>query len=224
MGRSLSIILVLCLLNLAAFAQNGYQQCPSVVVSGPAGMTRPGDNIKVSAIVTPSFQNAKYSWYSSAGKIIKDQESPTASIRTTIEDNFSEIVVRVEIDGLPKYCPSSATAKFGINNGIYDVFPIDEFRWNISKLDEAARLDNLAIQLNESSEFDFAYIVLGTEKGRNVVEQRIRRMKDWLFNKRKFPNKTRYIFLLERSGREEIKFWLVPPKYHPCPIECVEIP
>ena len=212
------------MLNLVAFCQNAPQQCPTIAVSGPAGMTHPGENINVSAKVTPAIQNLKYFWHASAGTITKDQGTSAISLATTSDDNFSEIVVRVEIEGVPNGCPQSASAKFGVSNGIFDVFSIEEFQWKVSRLDEGVRLDNLAIQLNKRGESNLAYIVLRTEKSRKVLEQRIKRMKQWLFNKRKFPNKARYVFLLERSDRDEITFWLLPTQYHICETTCVQIP
>lgn len=224
MRKLLLISVSLLLASISASAQiSTPSNCPTITISGPTGLTRPEVPLRIAVVVTPSIENLKYFWRISAGTIAEGQGTSSISIMTTEENNFSDISANVEIEGLFPNCNHTANDKFGVSSGILDMSPVDDFQWKTSRNDERARLDNLAIQLNNSAAKNLAYIVLKTKNSRRIVEQRIKQIKNTLFVRRKYPNKDRYIFLLEISDAEEITFWLAPPEYRPCKETCSEI-
>jgi len=83
--------------------------CPSVSVSGPAGITKPGDPMTFVANVTGG-EGITYNWSVSAGTISSGQGTSSITVDTTGVAGGSSITATVEIGGTPAGCDCPKTA------------------------------------------------------------------------------------------------------------------
>lgn len=102
----------LCLLIFAclthSFGQDRKPECPSIDVIGPPGIAKPDDKITYAAKVGRSgdISDLKYHWTSSGGEIVAGQGTSAIEIRLP---QHTGLTVTVEISGLPKDCPMTAS-------------------------------------------------------------------------------------------------------------------
>lgn len=108
--------------------------CPSLSVSGPAGIVNPGDAMTFTATLAGGTQdNVTYNWSVSAGTIESGQGTPSITVRTTSEMANSSVTATVEIGGLPADCDCPRTA-----NETGSIAPNPEF----VKIDEFGKIPN----------------------------------------------------------------------------------
>jgi len=69
--------------------------CPTVDVSGPSGVTNPGDTMTFTASVNAS--NATYNWSVSSGEIISGQGTPSITVSTTRDMQGSNVTATVNV-------------------------------------------------------------------------------------------------------------------------------
>lgn len=79
-------------------------QCATVDVSGPAGITNPGDTMTFTANVTAGTYDPTYNWTVSAGTIISGQGTPSITVQTTPDMAGSSVTATVDIGGAPTEC------------------------------------------------------------------------------------------------------------------------
>ena len=119
--------------------------CSPVSVSGPSGITNPGDNMTFTASVSG---NVTYNWTVSAGRIVSGQGTPAITVSTSAADAGSNVTATVEIGGTQAgcNCPTGASETAPVQAKPTSR-TIDEF--GAQKDDEVkARVDNFFIQLN----------------------------------------------------------------------------
>ena len=78
--------------------------CATVDVSGPAGITNPGDTMTFTASVTPGTYEPTYNWTVSAGTIVSGQGTPSITVQTTREMAGGNVTATVDIGGAPADC------------------------------------------------------------------------------------------------------------------------
>ncbi|HQU93418.1 MAG TPA: hypothetical protein PLK77_14025 [Pyrinomonadaceae bacterium] len=103
-------------------------ECPSLTVSGPSGITNPGDAMTFTANVSGGTQDSvTYNWTVSAGTITSGQGTPSISVDTTGLAGQS-VTATVEIGGTDPTCgcPTTASETGGIAP-LPDHVLVDEF-------------------------------------------------------------------------------------------------
>lgn len=79
-------------------------ECARVDVSGPAGITNPGDTMTFTANVTAGTYDPTYNWTVSAGTIVSGQGTPSITVQTTPEMAGTSVTATVDIGGAPAEC------------------------------------------------------------------------------------------------------------------------
>ncbi|MBX7060298.1 MAG: hypothetical protein K1X52_01455 [Pyrinomonadaceae bacterium] len=180
--------------------------CPSVSVSGPAGITNPGQQMTFTANVSGGA-NVTYNWTVSAGTISSGQGTSSITVDTTKEMANSSVTATVQIGGLDAncQCPDTASETAGISDTPHSNL-VDEF--GKQKDDEVkARVDNFYIQLNNDPTATGYIINYGTPA--QMRHRRAQIMK--AINFRKY-DKNRVVFVDggDNGQGEYTKFWVRP--------------
>jgi hypothetical protein len=185
--------------------------CPTVAVSCPDTITRPGEPVTFTAnvsggdtAVTPTFN-----WTVSAGTISSGQGTSSITVDTTGLAGGSSITATVDVGGYDRTCSTSASCTTGVT-----VPPgprkIDEYG-NIRFNDEKARLDNFAIELQNDPTAQGYLVCYGGRRGRTGEAQaRCDRAKNYLVNQRNIDASR--IVTVDGGFREElaVELWIVP--------------
>ena len=194
--------------------------CPYIRVSGMAYVPPPVGVItfRVNLNVNSDRVKPRYVWHVSTGEIVAGQG--TDSITVSVPENAKgEMVARVNVEGFSLECPAQATTAsartaFGVRHVLLQEFG------NINYEDELARLDYLAITLQEDPRLQVHIVFYG---GRSSVPgealRRALRARDYLVNSRGVAPER--IFTLDGGYRNELsgEFWLSigpdPPPLRP---------
>ena len=181
--------------------------CPTLTVSGPAGVTNPGDTMTFTANVSGG-PDVTYNWTVSAGTIESGQGTPSITVRTTREMGGSNVTATVELIGLDKKCdcPSTGSETAGVIKIKTD--PVDEFG-KLKDDDVKARMDPFFIRLNSDPTAKGFIINYGTAA--QIKARRAQIMKAVKF--RKFdPGLLTFVDAPSRAGDKEVwtKLILVP--------------
>jgi hypothetical protein len=123
--------------------------CPTISVTGPAGVTTIGDTMTFTANVTGG-PDVTYNWTVSAGTIESGQGTPSIVVRTSVANANSNITATVTIGGLDPRCNCPSTAsESGPVAGILESILIDEFG-RLPADDIRGRLDNFFQELSNN--------------------------------------------------------------------------
>ncbi|MBA2379998.1 MAG: hypothetical protein H0V76_10550 [Blastocatellia bacterium] len=124
-------------------------ECPSISVTGPAGITAPGETMNFTANVVGGGA-VTYNWSVNRGTIESGQGTPSITVRTSSADAASNVTATVNIGGLDPACDCPATAS---DSGPVDDVPqpilVDEFG-ALQNDDIRARLDQFFIELQNN--------------------------------------------------------------------------
>ncbi|HQZ96417.1 MAG TPA: hypothetical protein PLP21_08865 [Pyrinomonadaceae bacterium] len=177
--------------------------CPTLSVSGPAGITNPGDTMTFTASASG---DVTYNWTVSAGSIESGQGTPSITVRTTKEMAGSNVTATVNIGGTDPTCNCLTTASD--NGGVAAIptaTPVDEYG-ALKDDDVKARVDNFYIQLNNNPSAKGYIINYGTAA--QIKKQKAQIMKAITFRK---YDAGRVTFVDgPNNGEVKTKFWLVP--------------
>lgn len=139
--------------------------CPSLSVSGPAGITNPGDTMTFTATAAGGTQdNLTYNWSVTSGEIESGQGTPSIVVRTTREMANSSVTATVELGGLPDGCdcPKRASETAGVAPAP-EAVKIDEFG-KLPNDDIRGRLDVFFAELANNPTNQGYIINYGTPK------------------------------------------------------------
>ncbi len=107
--------------------------CPTGLdISGPVGVTRPGDTMTFTASATPGSSPTTYNWSVSQGEIISGQGTSTIRVRTTAGMAGSNVTATVEFNSSDPNCECRDTRS--------ETAPIDEDEVISTQVDELGRL------------------------------------------------------------------------------------
>lgn len=123
--------------------------CPPLSVSGPAGVTQPGQTMTFTA---SSAGDVTYNWTVSAGTIESGQGTPSITVRTSAADAGTNITATVTISG-PAITPDcNCTTTASETGGVArEEVPILSDEVGVATDDDIkARVDNFYIQLNNN--------------------------------------------------------------------------
>ncbi|MEO8648339.1 MAG: hypothetical protein ABI539_04155, partial [Acidobacteriota bacterium] len=85
-------------------------ECPSLTVTGPAGITNPGETMTFTANVSGgSQQSITYNWSVSDGTIESGQGTPSITVRAPLNENGGNITATVDLGGLDTGCDCPRT-------------------------------------------------------------------------------------------------------------------
>ncbi len=101
--------------------------CPTLSVTGPAGVTGPGETMTFTANVSGgSGEAVTYNWSVSAGTIVEGQGTPVIKVATTPEMAGGNVTATVDIGGVCEECLRTKS-----ETGVIDTIPkaeeIDDF-------------------------------------------------------------------------------------------------
>lgn len=122
-------------------------ECPTISVTGPAGVTERGATMTFTANVSGgSQQSVTYNWSVSAGSIVSGQGTPSITV-TAPSDGTTNVTATVDVGGLDPACncPSSASETAPVAPPTEAVL-IDEFG-PLSNDDIRSRLDTFFAEL-----------------------------------------------------------------------------
>ena len=122
--------------------------CVTLSVSGPAGVTSPGQSMTFTANVSGG-ENITYNWTTSAGEITSGQGTPSITVATTEAMAGSNVTATVSLGNAPE-CPCTNTASETAPVAARpDNITVDEFG-AVANDDLKARIDNFFVQLSNN--------------------------------------------------------------------------
>ncbi len=123
--------------------------CPTLTVSGPSGITRPGDSMTFTANVSGG-ENITYNWTVTAGTIESGQGTPSITVRTSPDMAGTNVTATVNIGGTDPACrcDTDASETAGIDTLPRNI-DVDEFG-AVANDDLKARIDNFYVQLGNN--------------------------------------------------------------------------
>ncbi len=109
-------------------------ECPSISVSGPAGVTSPGGTMTFTANVSGGSQpSVTYNWSVSSGEITSGQGTPSINVAVPTDMSGGNITATVDVGGTDPACNCTTTAS--------ETAPVEE-RATANLVDEFGALSN----------------------------------------------------------------------------------
>lgn len=205
--------------------------CPFLRISGSPYIPQPNSALEFKAIVESNDKKIQptFSWKVSQGKIINGQGTDTIAVE--IPDSASgDVIARVDIGGYSLECPVANTTALSRTTIGVNHFKLDEYG-DICSGDEKARLDNLAIELQNNPAFQVYVIFYGgrcysscgydyplhrqRRPRKGEAEKRAARIKLYLVNTRGLDPER--VFVISGGYRESwmAELWIVPKGAEP---------
>lgn len=182
-------------------------ECASISVSGPAGITQPGDSMTFTANVSGgTASNLTYNWTVSSGTITSGQGTPSITVATTREMAGGNVEATVNVGG---QCAETCTRDARESGGIAPLptpILVDEFGKQ-SNDDIRGRLDTFFAEIANNPGSQGYIINYGTDREIAARERLI-------LNHIAFRNQDRSRYTLVRGGAGtgiNTKLWRVPP-------------
>ena len=211
------VFLVLCFLLLffcgAAIAQ---EKCPKIEVSGPAGITYPGETMIFTANVdVDEPDKLGYKWSVTAGTIENGISGPYIFVRTG-PSNGKRIGATVEIIGLPAGCPNKGSEVGDAGHLSCDPPMLDEIE-RFSGRDFYRRLDSVAYDLAKFPESVLYFINYSSPSEKpSVLIRREKLIKGYLAKNHKIEQ-ARMVFVNGGvRGPRRVKIYRIPSKKNWC--------
>ncbi len=180
--------------------------CASVSVSGPSGLTKPGDTMTFTATAAGA---ENYNWTVSRGTIESGQGTPSITVRTSTADAGSSVTATLQVGFASRPgcepCPNGGSASAEIQQPVVPI-PVDDFG---KKSDDEVKaiVDNFYIQLNNNPSAQGYIINYGTPA--QIKKRRAQIMK--AINFRKYDaGRVTFVDGPDSGGGESTKLYLVP--------------
>lgn len=180
-------------------------ECPTLDVTGPAGVTAPGETMTFTANVSGGTGEAvTYNWEVTSGTIIEGQGTPVIRVATTPEMAGTSVTGTVTIGGICDDCPNKTASETGVISANPESSLIDEF--GVLSNDEVrTRLDNYftSLQSNPSA----TGVIINSGAARDVT-----RRETLIRNHIRFRNfdESRITFIRGEGTDLNTKLYLVP--------------
>lgn len=213
----IGITALLCVLITAGYseAQNGVLAkptgCPAISVSGPSGVTSPGDYFYFSASVDPAVPDLKFRWEISLGQISQGQSTEYIRVLNSKEMAGYSLMATVTISGLPIGCPNTASESVSQCGGLPVPALIAEFAASTKAID-SRELKNAADELLENPN-EQLYIIeyFPWTANKSVISRKVGLVSEYLVGALKF-DKARITIVVGRSddGRPRTKIYRIP--------------
>jgi len=184
-------------------------ECPTLSVSGPAGVSTPGESIEFVASVSPSVpKSVQYKWTVHKGQIIDGQGTLRAKVLPV--DLHEGLTATIELIGLPENCPSVASETAVVTKGHVPIL-IDEFSVPVGKKIDLARL-KLAAAEQKRNPNNMLHIVEYFNKNTPelVIRERIRKITEFLTKEMKIDDGF-FQIVTQKAARPFTKIYRLPP-------------
>lgn len=147
--------------------------CNTLSVTGPAGLTEPGDAMTFTANVSGGSATPTYNWTVTGGTIESGQGTASISVRTSMNDAGQNITATVNLGGLDPNCNCPSTAS---ETGSVTTKPeaslVDEYG-KLQADDVRARLDAFFLELQNNPTNQGYIINYGTDREITAAERLI---------------------------------------------------
>jgi len=204
----------------------GVAYCPYVGFRSLPYVPKPNSPLEFKAVVESNDKKIQptFEWKVSQGRIVRGQGTDTIAVEVPDEAS-GDVIARVEIGGYSLECPVTSTTAISKTTFGVSHFEFDEYG-DICSGDEKARLDNLAIELQNNPEFQLYVIFYGgrcysscgydyprhrpRRPRKGEAEARAARIKPYLVNTRGLDPER--IFTINGGHRESwtAELWIVP--------------
>jgi len=221
-----STLLLLLFLVATGYAQSPSSNCPTIVVSGPEGITQPGNLMVFSVDLSGRQILGGYTWSVSAGTIESGQGTRSIAVRTTQAEEGSNVTATVKVQGVPTGCTDTGSETAGVAARIACGLPVDDYG-KVSWLYERAHLGNAQVQLeqNPGSRL-FIYMRITSDESFDTTRKHARKIvKQFLLWDKSF-DVSRVQVVMSVDDEHRTVYDLVPSGATPrlCESGCIEIP
>jgi hypothetical protein len=203
-------LLLPILLVFSATIASAQDRCPSIFVSGPAGIVMKGDTA-VFSVAEPldRKQGVAFKWEISRGTIIAGAGTSEITVLANTVEPVTSITATVTVTGLPEGCENSASETAGVAI-LFHSYPIDEYI-RTPYNDERGRLDlALAEMKQKAPNFQFLFVLKAPVKDSNAsVAARKRQIEKHVVAFRKF-SKARLHFIRRESDDISTAIYILP--------------
>lgn len=188
-------------------------ECPTVYVTGPAGITAPGEIYWFEATVKGrDGETFEYDWVVSIGKITERVGKTRIGVLATREMAGLSVTATVRVKGLPDGCENVASESSGICDCSPEPVLLDEFSIAISKLNLPS-LGAAVVELEDSRNsqlYIIEYFPSNTTKA--VVDRKIAAIRKHLSDKHKFDlSRVTIVSAPSENDKTLTKIYKVPP-------------
>lgn len=213
--RSVGLVCATLLLFCATKAQSS-GACPSISVTGPAGIVEPGRTVHFSVSLEPEEASRPlgFEWTVSGGAILGRQDTRALEVRP--EKYFNkETTATVLVRGLPDGCAGTARESFIVVCDPYLVISGEVSFWTqyseVSWQEERESLDSVVLDGLKSRPRQVIYLekTFGNGASQKDVDTQIRRIRNYLNKVRRIP-RDGFFIRTSRGDRAQTNVYLVP--------------
>jgi len=184
-------------------------ECPAVSITGPAGITTPGETMTFTANASGGSQDrVTYNWTVSAGTIESGQGTPSIVVRTTPEMAGTTVTATLTIGGLDATCNCTTTYTESGGVATKPQANLVETVGPATNDDIKARVDNWYTLLNQNPQSQGYVINYGTPA--QIKARRAQITKAITFRKYD-PTRITFVDGPDNGTGVETRFYLVPP-------------
>lgn len=182
--------------------------CPTVSVTGFAGIVAPGEMVTFTASVDPKGKELKleYVWSVSSGTIVSGQGTSTIGVP---QPNNSCVTVTVKIRGLPESCPSAASETSCFDPPILAV-KLDEFVGSLAKVPAKRFVE----AFNKAKDDSYAQVYIFISGARRYPKSSVRKKRQILMRhitvKCQFDTQRVTFVDVDNKHDDRVTIWLVP--------------
>jgi hypothetical protein len=183
--------------------------CPTISVTGPAGIPYPGEMVWFEVSLMPEpLSKILYRWRVDKGRIEKGHDTKRIGVRYSVEMH-GNLTATVDIEGLPKNCwvTASETLNFSIDPS---AILISEFSVPIASI-HTKNLQEAAIELDKNPNnqmYIVEYFPIGTSE--SVIKRKKEKILAFMTGKLKFDG-SRITLVTEQDGKPRTKIYRLPP-------------
>jgi hypothetical protein len=186
-------------------------ECPTIYVTGPAGIPRPGDKVPFRVDVGEKGKDydLKYKWTTSSGEIVSGQGTP--SIEVKFEKEGMGLTATAEVMGLPNDCGAMAS------EFIQWEAPIEPVRVGVIYSSEKGLSENKLKEFSDELEANpnnQGYIFIGSKPGAksSELEAREKKLIEVLEKLMGRSYDRSRLTLVRQGGKADlIELWRIPP-------------
>ncbi len=208
------LVVLICYIDTRTQDQEAKQTvCPTIMVSGPAGIPMPGDIIWFEVSVTPeSFPNLTYNWEFNKAQITEGQSTKRIGVLYPREMPGSSLTATITILGLPKNCPNSVSENLSICDALPVPLLISDFSNPVASINRP-KLAAAAKELlgNPNNQL---YIIeyFPSSASRAAVKRKLDLVVDHMIRSLKFDRSRMTIAVAESEDeRPRTKVYRIPP-------------
>ena len=200
----MNFFIALFLFSASLFAAAANAQCPEISITGPAGIIKPGENMKFTVEVGPTENHSalKYVWSVSSGAIVSGQGTSTIEAKPT----GTSLTASIKIGGLPEDCASTASLAAAWDPA---PTPIKVGAWKDDS--DLTPLQRFAVVMAiEAAHQGYVFIV----RGPTSTPESLNSLKETVisFSPKEGAVYSPRITIVEAEGPEQlVELWRVPP-------------